>query len=286
MVKGKLNNRGFTFVELILAVAILSIVMISIVHFMTTTSTVYSRSNRDNEVQSQAQDVYQMISSCLMQANTVILYGYAKDASTGSYEAVAKYYVSDGMEVVCDKAARMHNTSGVLCNAKEKELRYLIPCRTGIGSGGTSISTIYNTAVYGFQWLKQDSGGTEELTEVKVEDLYMEYQTKVGSGYETCYLTVHYDDVDGKLYLNRHYISEPACAASLGMTAAGRLKVYMDSTELEENLLCQTLGADGFLVVVYDENDSIGLNMDFDNYKMTYDSQGMIKIRNKNTLMR
>lgn len=282
MVEHKRNNKGFTFVELILAVAIMSIIMVSIVHFMTTTSTVYSRSNRDNEVQSIAQDVYDQVYSCLMQANKVIITGHAKKAD-GTYDGL-KIYASDSMDVLADEVSRVSQTTGSMCNDQEKELKYILNTVTVQDTSGQHLPQ----PLYAFRSLKQKdaTSGNDTFTELKVYALYVEYQTKVAGGYETCYATFCYDDMEGKLYLNRHYDSDMASEPRYFTTA--NLKSVIDyHREAEDaNLLCQTIDTDGFRVVVDAENGGIGLILEFDNYKLTYENQGMVKVRNKNVLTR
>lgn len=281
MVEHKRNNKGFTFVELILAVAILSIIMVSIVHFMTTTSTVYSRSNRDNEVQSMAQDVYEQVYSCLMQANKVILIGKAKKAD-GTYNS-QKTYVSDSMEPIAADVSRVSRTTGSLCNDNEKELQYSVNIITPAG-----IPNAYPPApLYAFRSLKKDDGsGTDALTEIKVDALYVEYETKTGTDYETCYVTFYYDDLNSKLYLNRHYESDKTASPQYFTTSNLGAVIDHHKDSDDANLLCKSIDTDGFRVVVDAENGGIGLILEFDNYSLTYESQGMVKVRNKNVLTR
>ncbi|MDE5965872.1 MAG: prepilin-type N-terminal cleavage/methylation domain-containing protein [Lachnospiraceae bacterium] len=282
MVKQKLNNKGFTFVELVLAVAILSVVMVSIVQFMTSTSRVYSRSNHNNEVQSIAQDVYEQVSTCIMQANKVMIYGLA-DGETDK-----KLYVSESMDPIAEKAVRMDPATGRLCDNKEKVLKYSVQ----YWDANQALITLYSGGeakipLYAFRYLKQDTDGdgVEELTNIKVDFLYIEYQTKNSTGgYENCCVTFAYNDTNKKLYLNRHCASD----STIGnyVTSVADIGVYPDGKQKESGLLCKVMDTDGFRVVVDAENNSIGLIMNFDNYSLTYDSQGMIKIRNKDVLMK
>lgn len=277
MVEHKRNNKGFTFVELILAVAIMSIIMVSIVHFMTTTSTVYSRSNRDNEVQSMAQDVYEQVYSCLMQANKIIMTGSAKKAD-GTYDGM-KLYASDSMDVIKDEVSRVSRTTGSMCNDQEKELNYRLNTVTIQGISSSHMPQ----PLYAFRSLKKDDG---TFTEIRVYALYVEYQTKVGGAYETCCATFCYDNLSGKLYLNRHYESDRAAEPQFFTDTNLKAVIDYHQESNDANVICKSIDTDGFRVVFDAENGGIGLILEFDNYSLTYESQGMVKVRNKNVLTR
>lgn len=261
MVKQKLNNnRGFTFIELVIAVAILTIIMGSVVQFMATTSVAYQRTNRDNEVQRQAQDVYDTISTCIMQANRVVLYGKAGTATSSDY------YVTDNQP----KVATYDPSEGWLGNAAGKKLKFDLPYADAGGKKPQKTEAKF------FGFLSTKSGGTTTYTEVAVTALYFEYETKLsGTDYETCYATVYYDSTSGNLYLNRHYESD-----------ADGYEGVIDMTTKDSSILCKTLKADGFKITVDANANSIGLIMDFENYNMSYKTLGMTKIRNSHVLAR
>lgn len=275
MVRRKLNNQGFTFVELVIAVAMLSIITVSIATFMATTSRVYSKTSYNNEVQSQASEVYDQISNCIMQANKVLLYGYLSDGA-GGFVSDAWYYVSDNMSDVAGYetstgAILDRNNSYIMCMFGQKK-----------ENGGNDNRGQVPRA---FQYLKNDDGsGGQQIKEVLVKALYVEYQTKVGSNYETCYATFYVSDA-GDLYLNRHYDSD-SDIANYKPASSSTLVAVVDKTVSDTSVLCNTLKDKGFSVMVDAENNSIGLVLNFDNYSMTYDTLGMIKIRNKAVLTR
>lgn len=260
MVKQKFNNNngGFTFIELVIAVAMLTIVMGSIVQFMATTTVTYNRTNHDNEVQSQAQDVYDTISSCIMQANKVILYG---DAGGGD-----EYFISDNQP----KVEFIDPTTGKLLNSSRKTLKFSLPYDN---SGSITANSVSAKAFS----ILSEHGSTNNYQDVTVKAIYFEYQTKrSGTTYEACYATFFYDSTEGKLYLNRHYESE-------GTTYQG----VMDMNPKKESILCKSIDkTDGFKVTVDADANCIGLILKFDNYKMSYETLGMTKIRNGNVLAR
>lgn len=277
MVRQKLNNQGFTFVELVIAVAILSIITVSIASFMATTSRVYSKTNYDSEVQSQAVEVYDQISSCIMQANKVIIYGYPSDGS-GGFASMGNYYISDNLENV----AGYDSSTGYLVDSSNNYVTKMFYNKAEDGSDEN-----LNLFPIPFIYLKKDDGsGGQLLSELLVKSLYVEYQTKVGSDYETCYATFYISD-DGDLYLNRHYTSDADISDyKPDESLANPPLAVIDKTVSATSVLCKTMKDEGFRVMVDAENNSIGLVLNFDNYSMTYDTLGMTKIRNNNVLTR
>lgn len=65
------NNQGFSLVELLIAIAILSLIMIALASFMGTTTNSYVRSRNDREIQQAGQEVFDMMADKLMQAQLV-----------------------------------------------------------------------------------------------------------------------------------------------------------------------------------------------------------------------
>ncbi len=65
------RNKGFTFIELLIGMAILSIMMISLVQFMSTSSGAYRKTKKNLNVQTDAMQTMEQISDTLVQANYI-----------------------------------------------------------------------------------------------------------------------------------------------------------------------------------------------------------------------
>lgn len=65
------HNKGFTFIELLIGMAILSIMMISIVQFMSTSSGAYRKTKKNLNVQTDAMQTMEQITDTLVQANYI-----------------------------------------------------------------------------------------------------------------------------------------------------------------------------------------------------------------------
>lgn len=73
----KLNsNRGFTLIELIIAIAVLAFLMTAISSLMTSSLITNRKTQADIEVQTTAQETYNKITDALMQAKAIYVLGY------------------------------------------------------------------------------------------------------------------------------------------------------------------------------------------------------------------
>lgn len=71
MSKKKKHNQGFSLIELLIAMTILSIVMIMVVQFMSTSSAAYRKNEKNLNLQTEAMKVIEQMSDTLMQAKYI-----------------------------------------------------------------------------------------------------------------------------------------------------------------------------------------------------------------------
>ena len=69
----KLNNRGFTLIEMLLALAILAIFMVCVTAFVASSSKSTKQTKKQVKVQQDAQEVYDTIFDSVMQATALII---------------------------------------------------------------------------------------------------------------------------------------------------------------------------------------------------------------------
>lgn len=70
---GKKHNQGFSLIELLIAVAILSIIMIAVVQFMSTTSGAYQKNKKNLNLQTDTMQIMGQLSDTIMRANYIRL---------------------------------------------------------------------------------------------------------------------------------------------------------------------------------------------------------------------
>lgn len=91
------KNKGFSLMELLIAIAILSIIMVAIGSFMTTTLHTQSKTSKEIEIQDEAQRIYYQMADILMQATYIRV--EPQDGTAYTYEKVAKNKNADNKEM-------------------------------------------------------------------------------------------------------------------------------------------------------------------------------------------
>lgn len=91
---GRKHNQGFSLIELLIAMTILSIVMVMVVQFMSTTSGAYRKNKKNLNLQTDTMQIMEQMSDTLMQAQYIqietsdeTLYTLKSDSSKGSRPA-------------------------------------------------------------------------------------------------------------------------------------------------------------------------------------------------------
>lgn len=141
------QNRGFSLVELIIAIAILVIVTGAVCSFIVVTSRNYANGNNDISVQQEAQLAFDQISDVLIDARSSI--NYAGDDGSGSFVKVLKDAEFANEPTV--KKLIVYNTVSDQENEENTESYAL--SEEGSPTTSPDISAIEN---YVFMWQKSD----------------------------------------------------------------------------------------------------------------------------------
>ena len=101
----KQQNSGFSLIELIIALAVLAFLMLAVSSFMGSSVMQSKKERADVKMQTQSQEVYNLITDSIMQANDILIVGYtasddddidfAKPGETTTATLTKKYYVRD-----------------------------------------------------------------------------------------------------------------------------------------------------------------------------------------------
>ena len=67
------NDKGISLIELVVALAILSMLMVAVMALMNNNTIIFRKAKSDLKVQSQAQEAYNRISDVIMQAKIFML---------------------------------------------------------------------------------------------------------------------------------------------------------------------------------------------------------------------
>lgn len=298
----KKYNQGFSLVELVLAVAILGIIMLAIASFMSTTTTTYTRTKNDTELQRTGQEVFDMISDKIMQAS------YIRIGRDG------KEYVIEGTNQsvlatcdTCSGTGRVVNLGTTLdcsaCYGTGKTTKLAEEDGTPVAEAGNSYP------LYSFAALSEDNTKNIEYISIYYEG-YVDFAGE--EGYGKIIDTYYFDSTEHAIYLYRYAegvrasskdsVTPEGTYANNPITNTGtadkqqladtffdgtndgiiKIKELGSLTDKEEHLVCKNVTSmHGYAVP---EENAIYLQIDLDKSGMTNVAMGMITIRNSYVL--
>ena len=268
------KNRGFSLVELLIAMVILSLIMVGIASFASSTTSTYVRTKADVEIQESAAQTMDMISDKIMQAKVVRI-GVSGSATSGALE-----YCSPGDH----QASSVDSSTGKLLDASGSDV---------LGSGGRKAIAFHKL---------NDTAVDPNDADAKLQYIAVLYDTNSGSDKYKYMLDV-YRFQDDCIYLYRYSGAERVTARE--STAAGEkdptedeLDVWMDSwikstcdntvdylkSTSNQHLICSDL--ESVDLYASPNDNSIFLTMSFKNEKRRAADtiQSMITLRNSYVL--
>lgn len=273
----KSDNRGFTFIELILYIAILSIFMVAVMTLIGSTVASNKKTNSRKKLQTQATETYDTIADMLMGATDVRIRGKAYVGTTSggvlSYSQKDANFVipgSDGTEDENDASGTGQIMKKGGAAAREQKTK---------SASGSIISE--TTACYDIADIKPflDSATPSSDLETCIDVKYI--MIKYASGIDATtkdniytYCTLKYDEAKRNIYVYR--ISTNDALFSAGTHAQN----YIDNSTEEGSILCKNV--DKFQLQVNPETGTFAIILDFSDPKVgtTYDINGVVSLRN------
>jgi prepilin-type N-terminal cleavage/methylation domain-containing protein len=310
------RNKGFTLVELIIAIAMLAFLMTAVSAFMVSGIASYKSAKADIRVHNSAQENYDKISDAIMEAKDIYLFGYLEN-DTRLYcfvrdEEQAKN-ISDVQEMI-GNAFFFKDDSGSVATAYARYFDY-DNYKTLNGAeytvDGTKIyvkALVVDTSVAltsdDYNSLSKDADGkvTNSLTKTKVaitqeerEDTHALVTDDDGNPVYTEKDTLRQMFVfdEGNMY----YMTKYAYTSSKNDNIVDALKGYTDSTlrkpELEDYIysisfeVVENASQNRTNAVAYVDatNSALSVDLFYSDKNMTYTTQGMIKARNSYVLV-
>lgn len=182
------NDKGFTFIELILYMAILGIFMVAVTSIVGTTVASNKKHRARQKLQTQATESYDTISNMVMGANMIMINGKGY-VGTGSGTGISYSEVTGNFIVPSQLYKKTSDGSLVLSGSMANVLK-------STTSGASSIC-------YDIADLKSFAGtaaSSDAQTFIDVDYLWISYDSAIGTA---SFCTIKYDKTAKKLYISR-----------------------------------------------------------------------------------
>lgn len=284
------NNKGFTFVELLIYMGILSIFMVAVITLISSTVASNQKMNARKRLQTQATETYDVISDMLMGATDVKVSGKAYVQTTTA--GVTTYTQQNGNFIVApydpanpDQYSK--DSGGKLINTSSGT-NYAVFFRTAPASGGVSPGgTNRGLLCYDIADVKaftEASGGipsSDPETMMDVNYLYIKYASGLDASGNTIYTgcTLEFDSTAHELLIYRYRSDVPAYYS-------GFMNSFIENDSGVDDILCKNVA--NFQLQVNPETGSVAIILELEDTKTsaTYEMQGVVSLRNSFVLKR
>lgn len=263
------NNKGFSLIELLIAVTLLSIIMLMVTQFMGTTSWALTKAKKNQNIQTEAMEIGSQFSDAFMQATYIRVQTqdgkiYELNTNMGANDRKQRVLTEVGTvggDLVVDNYPNFLN-HGTNHQIILNETNYTLVKPDG---------DPYQANVFSFRKLTHNIDPEDKSLYVEPKYIYMQYKKKDAS---TGYVVYYFNDK--KIYMNRPNLSS---VATDGFTEAVA-SLSTNASLLTENMSDCYFSADT-------EANTVFLDMLFENEKFkgyTYNYVETIVLRNSNVL--
>lgn len=261
----KNNNKGFTFIELVIYMGILGIFMVAVVTFLGSTINAYKVNNSRKKLQTQATETYDMVSDMLMAGTEVKIIGsaYVRGTTAGATSLIE----TDGCFAVPAEKEKVDKATGAIIAEGG------LAGRTETVINGSS-APCYDIAALN-PFTSTDTPSTDEKTMIDVKYLFIKYTsdlTSDGSNIYT-YCTLKYDDTEKKLYVYKVNSNDA------GFDEVTASKFY-DNSSAKDSVVCKNV--EQFRLQVNPDTGTFAIILELDDPQTSaqYDMNGVVSLRN------
>ena len=275
------KDKGFTFIELILYMAILGIFMVAVMSLISTTVASHKKQSSRQKLQSQATETYDAIADILMGANDIKIEGTAYVQTGTSFTQVTGSFIvpEDTYVKSAGSGSTLRKQGGVADVIQD------IVSDSGVIKKKSNSYDIADVKPFG------GAGASEDVhTFIDADYLWVQYSSELD---KTAFCTITYSKTDKKLYVFRQEMSDETLnQAKQDLKSSDSAKVnqaqavlssctkYVDASSKKGTVLANNVKS--FQLQVNPADNSVAVIIGFEDTKTkeTYKVTSVVGLRN------
>lgn len=275
------KDKGFTFIELILYMAILGIFMVAVMSLISTTVASHKKQSSRQKLQSQATETYDAIADILMGASDIKIDGTAYVQTGTSFTQVTGSFIvpEDTYVKTAGSGSTLRKQGGVADVIQD------IVSDSGVIKKKSNSYDIADVKPFG------GAGASEDVhTFIDADYLWVQYSSELD---KTAFCTITYSKTDKKLYVFRQEMSDETLnQAKQDLKSSDSAKVnqaqavlssctkYVDASSKKGTVLANNVKS--FQLQVNPADNSVAVIIGFEDTKTkeTYKVTSVVGLRN------
>lgn len=275
------KDKGFTFIELILYMAILGIFMVAVMSLISTTVASHKKQSSRQKLQSQATETYDAIADILMGASDIKIDGTAYVQTGASFTQVTGSFIvpEDTYVKSAGSGSTLRKQGGVADVIQD------IVSDSGVIKKKSNSYDIADVKPFG------GAGASEDVhTFIDADYLWVQYSSELD---KTAFCTITYSKTDKKLYVFRQEMSDETLnQAKQDLKSSDSAKVnqaqavlssctkYVDASSKKGTVLANNVKS--FQLQVNPADNSVAVIIGFEDTKTkeTYKVTSVVGLRN------
>lgn len=275
------KDKGFTFIELILYMAILGIFMVAVMSLISTTVASHKKQSSRQKIQSQATETYDAIADILMGASDIKIDGTAYVQTGTSFTQVTGSFIvpEDTYVKSAGSGSTLRKQGGVADVIQD------IVSDSGVIKKKSNSYDIADVKPFG------GAGASEDVhTFIDADYLWVQYSSELD---KTAFCTITYSKTDKKLYVFRQEMSDETLnQAKQDLKSSDSAKVnqaqavlssctkYVDASSKKGTVLANNVKS--FQLQVNPADNSVAVIIGFEDTKTkeTYKVTSVVGLRN------
>ena len=277
----KNKDKGFTFIELILYMAILGIFMVAVMTLISTTVASHKKQSSRQKLQSQATETYDSIADILMGASDIKIDGTAYVQTGTSFTQVTGSFIvpEDTYVKSAGSGSTLRKQGGVADVIQD------IVSDSGVIKKKSNSYDIADVKPFG------GAGASEDVhTFIDADYLWIQYSSELD---KTAFCTITYSKTDKKLYVFRQEMSDEtlnqakqdlkssdSAKVNQAQAVLSSCKKYVDASSKKGTVLANNVKS--FQLQVNPADNSVAVIIGFEDTKTkeTYKVTSVVGLRN------